>query len=62
MNGPPPPRELSEMRRGVRELALATLALVAVAIAVAAVVFGLIVVLYDHGEPAGHAAVAGLPV
>lgn len=36
--------------RMVRELGFATLALVAVAVAVAAVVFGLILVLYD---PAG---------
>lgn len=45
-----PPGEPRTHPRMVRELGLATLALIAVAVAVAALVFGLILILYD---PAG---------
>ena len=44
-------------RAQVRELAVVVLKLVAVTVAVAAIVFGLIVVLYDHGGPPARAAV-----
>jgi hypothetical protein len=54
--------EPTDARRSLQELAAAMLSVIVVMLAVAAIVFGLIVVLYDHGEPAGHAAVAGLPV
>lgn len=57
MSGQATSRERVDMRRGARELALAALTVLAVALAVAAVVFGLIVVLYDHGQHVAHAAV-----
>jgi hypothetical protein len=53
-----PSREAAEEHRGARELVIAALTVLAVAIAVAAAVFGLIVVLYDHGQHVAHAAVS----
>jgi hypothetical protein len=60
MSGPRRRPQRSGAWRSRRELAAATLSVIAVILAVAVVVFGLIVVLYDHGEPAGPAAVSGL--
>ena len=47
--------------RLVRESLLAVLGVLAVAVVVAAIVFGLIVVLYDHSGPSAHAAIAVAP-
>jgi hypothetical protein len=47
-------------RRRLREVVVAALAVMAVAFTVAAIVFGLIVVLYDHGGPTAHAAIGSL--
>ena len=62
MSDGPARHDKVDVRRGVREAVVASLVVLAVAVAVAAVVFGLIVVLYDHGQPVAHAAIgAALP-